>query len=298
MKDTTIRTVDQLVEKLLAIRSKRLGAHLKAEVLLVASEIRPGLDAAIRVELEKLKQSKKICKTLAICLETIGGHIDVVDRIHTVLRQHFDEVYFVVPDFAYSAGTVLALSGDRIYMDYYSVLGSIDPQIEDAQGALVPGLGYISKFEELVKRIDEKPPGKAQAETAYLLNKFDPGRLFLLEQAKSRSIALLEEWLSTYKFKDWTKTETGQNPVNAQARRERAQKIADALCNPKLWHSHSRGIGIAELRGDKIKLKIDDFSEERALEEKVRLYYDLAIDYRNKLGARSIIHTERGLRRL
>jgi len=50
-------------------------------------------------------------------LTTGGGSIEVVQRIVDVFRQHYTLVDFIVPNYAYSAGTVLAMSGDAIYMD-------------------------------------------------------------------------------------------------------------------------------------------------------------------------------------
>ena len=51
-----------------------------------------------------------------------------VERTVGIIRQHYFQVDFIIPDKAMSAGTVCALSGDNIYMDYYSQLGPIDPQ--------------------------------------------------------------------------------------------------------------------------------------------------------------------------
>jgi len=52
-------------------------------------------------------------------------------------------VDFLIPSHAMSAGTILAMSGDAIHMDYYSVLGPIDPQVENQEGRLIPALGYL-----------------------------------------------------------------------------------------------------------------------------------------------------------
>ena len=46
------------------------------------------------------------------------------------LRSNYGDVTVIVPDRAMSAGTIFALSADRIMMDYFSCLGPIDPQIE------------------------------------------------------------------------------------------------------------------------------------------------------------------------
>src|SRR5690606_24230974 len=93
--------------------------------------------------------------TLVVLIETTGGYIEVVERIYEVFRKNYNKVNFVVPNYAYSAGTVLVLSGDEIYMDYYSVLGPIDPQIQNEEGKVVPGLGYLAKFDELVNKINK-----------------------------------------------------------------------------------------------------------------------------------------------
>jgi ClpP class serine protease len=51
-----------------------------------------------------------------------------------------------------SAGTVLVMCGDNIYMDYFSVLGPIDPQVKRRSkgNVYVPALGYLEKYNELV----------------------------------------------------------------------------------------------------------------------------------------------------
>lgn len=46
-----------------------------------------------------------------------------------------------MPNFAYSAGTIFCMSGDNIYMNYYSALGPVDPQVQNRDGKLVAALG-------------------------------------------------------------------------------------------------------------------------------------------------------------
>ena len=50
-----------------------------------------------------------------------------------------------------SAGTVLAMSGDEILMDYHSCLGPIDPQLE-RDDHLVPALSYLAQYEHLIEK--------------------------------------------------------------------------------------------------------------------------------------------------
>ena len=73
---------------------------------------------------------------LSAVLETTGGYVEVTERIADVFRKHYKVVEFIVPNDAYSAGTTLCMSGDNIYMDCFSVLGPIDPQVEGQNGSL------------------------------------------------------------------------------------------------------------------------------------------------------------------
>lgn len=293
---------DQVVHEALASANRSLANHFSSEVIIFRSEMRPPADDTIRDVVESLKDSdtKNIDK-LTVVVETVGGFIEVVERIVSVLRRHYNVVEFVVPNFAYSAGTVLVLSGDDIYMDYYSVLGPIDPQYESETGELVPGMGYLAKYQELMATINApRKPGdpEPKAELAYLIRKFDPAKLFHIEQAVEHSQSLLREWLPKYKFKDWSKTETAGLDVDANLRTQRAEQIAKVLGDAQRWHSHGRGISIRELASDEIKLKINDFGADPKLNGLVRNYYGLFTDYANKTRAKNVLHTRRGLRRL
>ena len=298
---------NDLIENELKECNRRLGEHLKSDVLVLKSPIRFGLDDTIRSEVENLhdappaKDPRHDC--LTVIVETNGGYIEVVERIYNVFRKHYSGVNFIVPNYAYSAGTVLVLSGDEIYMDYYSILGPIDPQMESENERFVSGLGYLAKFEELVKKINAAAtPDIVKAELAYLLKKFDPAELFDLDQARKHSEELLEEWLSKHKFKNWTQTEGKKTKVSDADRRARAKKIAETLGRPERWHSHGRGIGLRELESDEIKLKIINFGKDADLNTKIRGYYELFIDYCKKMGANTsnhtVLHTGRGVRRV
>ena len=297
----TIKAND-LVEFVLSESNKAVADYFSSDALILKSPIRFGLDNIVRTEIETLKDGQENTKNLTVLLETTGGFIEVVERIYNVIRKHYEHVNFIVPNYAYSAGTVLVLSGDEIYMDYYSVLGPIDPQMENENERFVSGLGYLAKFDDLVEKINKaENPENVRAELAYLLKKFDPAELFDLEQARSHSEDLLEEWLSRHKFKDWAVTETSGLPVTDDDRRARASEIAKILGDPQRWHSHGRGIGIKELSSEEIKLKITDFGNIPELNDKVRKYYDLFIDYCDKLGSNdtysTVIHSRNGIRR-
>jgi hypothetical protein len=122
-----------------------------------------------------------------------------------------------------SAGSVLVMSGDAIHMDYYSVIGPIDPQVERPDGKMIPALGYLEKYKEL---IDKSQNGTlTTAEMTFLISKFDPAELYSYELAKELSNSLLKEWLVRYKFKNWKTTKTHKRKVTREMKVARAAEI-------------------------------------------------------------------------
>jgi hypothetical protein len=193
-------------------------------------------------------------------------------------------VEFVVPNYAMSAGTVLVMSGDAIHMDYFSILGPIDPQIEASSGQRIPALGYLEKYDEL-----RKDPAVTPAEVAYLIAKFDPAEMYQFEQARELSISLLKKWLVKYKFKDWDRTETRGLVVTQSMKKKRAETIARTLNKTDLWHTHGHGISMEVLRSQLLKLKIEDF-EATPYGSVVRDYYQLLKSYMMRRNWAGVFH--------
>ena len=183
-----------------------------------------------------------------------------------------------------SAGTILCMSGDKIFMDYSSSLGPIDPQII-RQGMYVPALGYLDKVNELIEKSQNN--AITPAEIAHLISQ-DLSILRLCEQARDLSVSLLKEWLATYKFKNWTKHRTN-NPgtiVTDAEKSQRAQEIATLLADNKKWHMHGRFIGMETLKKD-LKLEIDDFSTfggNPTLSQHIRIYNDMLCEHHARRG--------------
>lgn len=237
----------------------------------------------------KYRHSEK----LVIVLKTNGGSVEAVEKMVEVTRHHFSEVYFIVPEAAMSAGTIWCMSGDKIWMDYCSSLGPIDPQVfSSKRGGWVPALGYIEKKNEL----DQKHRnGSLTNADAILLNALDLAELHRCEQARDLSINLLKKWLVEYKFRDWTvhRTNNPNTPVTQQEKVCRAEQIARDLMNNLKWHSHGRFIGMKTLISD-LRLEIDDFSGLKNITENARMYVGLLTDYMGSQVDTPIIHRPRG----
>ncbi|HDO52548.1 MAG TPA: serine dehydrogenasease [Rhizobiales bacterium] len=286
------KTPEDHLEKLLDDYLERLEDVVVGDAVVFVGPLIYGADEVIRDTLEAIRDKKA---KLVVLLETDGGYIEVVERIVSTLRHYYQSVEFVVPSYAMSAGTVLAMSGDAIYMDYFSLLGPIDPQVQRPDGQMIPALGYLIQYERLIKKSRE---GKlTTAELTYLVQKFDPAELYRFEQARELSITLLKEWLVNYKFRNWTKTRSRKRPVTPSMRTRRAGQIAKELNRTEKWHSHSRGISMEVLARD-LRLEVHDFGKNHELNEKIRAYYGLLKDYMARVQHGGVVHARGSYRPL
>ncbi len=282
------RNANEFIESQLHIQLHNLEEVLKSDVITYVGPIVYGVDDIVRnVVEEKVRDRVGDDRRLHVLLTTQGGYIEVVQRMVETLRHHYPSyVAFIIPNQAFSAGTVFAMSGDDIYMDYYSRLGPIDPQVETADNKMVPALGYLVMYDRLLKKAKQN---KLITVEASILQGFDQAELFKYEQARELSVALLMDWLVQYKFKDWTQTETQKKLVTPKMRTKRAEQIARMLNDAKKWHSHGHGISMEVLRRD-LQLRIRDFGAEPRLSDSIRNYHALLDDYMTKLGNFGVVH--------
>lgn len=274
----TVAAYDDLIFQVVREAEEELEQKLDADVMYFNSEIRMNLFSWFREVVEKLSQRPEKRNALAIFLTTPGGQAEAVEKLVEVVRHHYDLVYFVVPIAAMSAGTIFCLSGDKIYMDYSSSLGPIDPQVPDREDKfLVPALGHIDKVNAIIEKSANNTITPVEFEW---LMKQDLAMLRFYEQAKDLSIALLKKWLVQYKFKDWLthRTNNPGAPVTRDEKEARAKEIAELLSNNVHWHSHGRMIGMRTLR-DLCRLDIDDYGLDADLQKAVRRYSDTLSEY-------------------
>lgn len=283
---TIERDSNSIIENELNERAAALAEVADADVLGYIGPMAKPADDEIKEALETLDRKNS---ALLVLLETSGGYITVVERIVQILRHHYRRVDFAVPTFAMSAGTVLAMSGDAILMDYASTLGPIDPQVMGKGQMFVPALGYLAQYDRLVEKSREGT--LTTAELTYLVQNFDPAELYRYEQERELSIALLEKWLARYKFKNWRVTDGSGTRVTPTMRIDRAREIATKLNDVTLWHSHERGITMEVLRRD-LNLMIDDLGARPELAELIHDYFRLLQDYQVRRAHSFVIHSE------
>ncbi len=258
-----MRHQDEAVKAALGEHLGKLETHFGADVAFYFGEIHPLGIKAVR---------------------------DFIEKLVEIIRFHYARVSFVVPDQAMSAGTILCMSGDRIFMDYSSSLGPIDPQVHNGKD-WVPALGYLDKVEQLLEKARLNTLTNAEF---LILQGIDLALLSRYEQARDLTVTLLKRWLVEYKFKDWDTHQSSiaklGEPVTPEEKAQRAEEIARQLGDNKLWHSHGRMIGVRTLR-EELRLRIDDYSTDHALRIMVRSYNDLLLDYIGRQGYRAFLHS-------
>ncbi len=288
MKPVENRIVNLLNEKLEALEK-----HFDADVIAYYGPIIDGNENLLLRIVEDLAEDVNKRNNLCIVLTTNGGSAIAVERYVNIIRKHYDEITFIVPDYAYSAGTIFCMSGDHIYMDYFSVLGPIDPQVQNKEGKWVAALGYLDKVNEMLEKA--KTDELTQAEFL-ILKDIDLAELKGYEQAKELTIDLLKKWLVKYKFKNWDKHQTDADkkgqPVTDEEKEARAGEIADKLSNNNIWKSHGRPINIETIT-QFLRLKIEDYSDMQQKRDVIRSYYELLSDYVARERYPIFIHTRK-----
>ena len=269
--------INDNIKLLLKQRLNELEQYLEADVLAFYGPIVDGTENQFLQIIEQLVDDQNKKDKLYIILTTNGGSAISVERHVNIIRKHYNEVNFIVPDRAYSAGTIFCMSGNNILMDYYSVLGPIDPQVQNKEGKFVPALGYLDKVNELVLKAQNKTLTQAEF---IILKEMDLAELRGFEQAKELTIDLLQKWLFKYKFSDWKKHSDNSSPVTNEEKEKRAKEIADKLSDNNLWKSHGRPINIETLENE-LQLKIQDFGKDKQLTSLIRNHHSLVTDYIN-----------------
>lgn len=262
--------------------------EFESPVLGYTGPIHPAVLGTYALAIEKIAETRPPNGRLTVVLTTPGGVAETVEKMVEITRHHFQEVYFVVPMHAMSAGTIFCMSGDKIFMDYTSSLGPIDPQVPLENGQLVPALGYIDKVNELI----DKSAQNLLTDAEYMmLQRLDLATLRRYEQARDLSVSLLKEWLVKYKFKDWVVHRTNQpgSPVTDDEKAARAEQIARDLSNNNQWHSHGRMIGINTLK-NVLKLEIEDYSDDPELRRNTKIYADLLSELAERQRAPFMLH--------
>jgi len=186
-----------------------------------------------------------------LILNSPGGKPEVAEKIITTLRHYFDDDFrVVVPEYAKSAATVVALGADEILMGFCSELGPIDPQMfvpspNDPQGRGVfrSAHAIIQSVDSYVAKVHDAIAKKEPFEAYLRLLDFKPDLTFVEEcrLAQRLSLEIAERWLKAKMLTN--------DPAQAHT-------TAEVLSRADTMFSHGRSIDYRYAK-DELKLKIN-----------------------------------------
>lgn len=205
-----------------------------------------------------------------LIIETPGGLGEVAEDMVKLLRGRFSEIGVIIPGYAKSAGTLLAMAGDEILMEPASALGPIDAQIVN-QGKQFSAEAFITGLDKIKDEVQQS----GQLNKAYIpiLQAISPGEIQNAQNALKFAKVLVTDWLAQYKFRNWKTHSSTGHAVTQQDRLDRASEIANRLADHSSWLTHGRSIKIDDLRA--MRLLITDYSETPELADAIRRYFIL-----------------------
>jgi ClpP class serine protease len=95
-------------------------------------------------------------RPIDLILHTPGGLVLASEQIAYAIRDHPAKVTVIVPHYAMSGGTLIALAADEIRMDRAAVLGPVDPQLGELPAA------------SIVRTVGKKPLERVEDRTLIL----------------------------------------------------------------------------------------------------------------------------------
>jgi len=202
-----------------------------------------------------------------IIIHSPGGFADAVETIVEEIRRKFGHVRFIVPAYAKSAATMMAMAGDQILLDEDAELGPIDPQMETMNG-IVPAEAIKEQFLKASDEIQADP--RKLSVWIPILQPMGPALLIQCDNAITLSRELVTDWLTKYMFRAVT---------DGQAR---ARRIAEYLSSHATFKSHGRRVKLEHLRRDEFGLDLLNLRDDAELHTRVwEIYCTLDIIFAN-----------------
>jgi len=187
-----------------------------------------------------------------LMINSPGGDPNVAEKMLLMCRRRFPRSFkVIVPDYAKSAATMIALGSDEILMGYLSELGPIDPQFRTSPlGPGIPARSLIDGLELIRDKVKKGDP----IELYYpMLSKIRPELIARAQSAIDRSKEFARKWLKKYQLK--------HNP-------RQARKVAKLLSEGKKYKSHGKVIDVNECK-NVLKLNVREIDKNSELWAKV-----------------------------
>jgi ClpP class serine protease len=163
-----------------------------------------------------------------LILHTPGGLVLASDQIAYALKRHPGRVTVLVPHYAMSGGTLVALAADEILMDPDAVLGPVDPQLGSLPRGSWPAASILKALEQdnpnrddetlILGDVARKAIEQVRDTVKELLAGRGPGESGRSEADAERLAALLSEGRWTHDY-----------PIRLEAARELGLPVSKAV---------------------------------------------------------------------
>lgn len=121
--------------------ANRIADVLDADVLLINSEIKRGLDNKLIIEVTK----RKLRGNIFLILVTPGGDADAAYRIARCLQDYYEKFIAFITGYCKSAGTLCILGATEIVMSDMGELGPLDVQVSKKDELFELSSGLIAQ---------------------------------------------------------------------------------------------------------------------------------------------------------
>jgi len=123
---------------------------------------------------------KNINKKVKFIIHTNGGSSKWVDYLAYILKTNNVKVISYIPRYALSSGTLLTITSEKIYLNWYSVLGPVDTQLEysnndeEEEDFPVRNIMKVKKKENCIAKLKSMEAKEYFYDDIFLLEKLFP----------------------------------------------------------------------------------------------------------------------------
>lgn len=216
-------------------------------------------------------------KGLSLIIHTPGGEIASTETMVDYLRSKFDYIEVIVPVYAMSGGTMIALNSNKIVMGRQSQLGPIDAQLLVPSGS-VSASSILDQFNTAKKEIAEDR--ETAVAWAPILQAMGPSLLSQAQKALRLGQQIAESGLANYMF-------AGRSDSTAQA-----EYVAEYFNSEDVHLNHGRRIGVEECAS--VGLTVERLEEDQDLQDEVLTVYHLLTIVFEQSTAVKVVRNHRG----
>jgi len=213
-------------------------------------------------------------KGLDLILHTPGGNLATIESIVDYLRKMFGkDIRAFIPQIAYSAGTMWALSCKEIIMGKHSFLGPIDPQFNGISAEAVK-----EEFERAMRET-KKDPSRIPI-WREIIKKYHPTFIGDCEKAIEWSQMIVQKWLEI-------------NMFDGDSRRvSKSKKVVKYFASHKTTKSHNRQIPIDECKN--IGLNVTELESDSKMQDLILTVHHAFMQTFSSTAAIKIIENHNG----